>query len=550
MNARRLLVWVLIVGGILLAAVVGSRRADQGLPLDPSSPGPNGTKALVETLRVLGAKVSVSSELPSDGGTALLLADDLSEQRRARLLDWVRQGGTLVVADPSSRVTRVEPIGDTRIGLLDAELEPTCAVPAMRDVRRVSAPGGIVFRVPAGAQGCFPRGHGAWLVVQPAGSGTVVRLGGASALVNQRINRTDNAVLIVGLLSPAPGPEVVVLRPPPPGGGSKGLSDLIAPRVKLTLVQLVVAFLLLALWRSRRLGRPVTEPTAVRIPGSELVVAVGNLPRRPADGGAARPPGDRQGGRRSGRGGLRPGGRPAGAWSRPARGRAGCREDAAGQDAGSHPRLELQAGPVHSRPDALRHPRPDDLPAARRLLPVPGGTGVHQPAAGRRDQPNTTQDPGRAPGGHGGAAGDGRGAGHRAARPLPGRRHPEPDRVRGHLPAARGPTRPLPVQAGAPLSDRRAGAVGAGSPRGGHGPARPRDARRQRGRRQGRPGQRPQGGRRRPGGTARAGLHRVDRPRDQGIPVARAGGVAPRRRHAAPCRQGVGLAGGQAVRHP
>src|SRR6266508_417556 len=139
MNARRLLVWVLIVGGILLAAVVGSRRADQGLPLDPSSPGPNGTKALVETLRVLGAKVSVSSELPSDGGTALLLADDLSEQRRARLLDWVRQGGTLVVADPSSRVTRVEPIGDTRIGLLDAELEPTCAVPAMRDVRRAAS---------------------------------------------------------------------------------------------------------------------------------------------------------------------------------------------------------------------------------------------------------------------------------------------------------------------------------------------------------------------------------------------------------------------------
>src|SRR6266542_2469147 len=275
MNACRLLVWVLIVGGILLAAVVGSRRADQGLPLDPSSPGPNGTKALVETLRVLGAKVSVSSELPSDGGTALLLADDLSEQRRTRLLDWVRQGGTLVVADPSSRVTRVEPSGDTRIGLLDAELEPTCAVPAMRDVRRVSAPGGIVFRVPVGAQGCFPRGHGAWLVVQPTGSGTVVRLGGASALVNQRINRTDNAVLIVGLL------------PPPPGGGSKGLSDLIAPRVKLTLVQLVVAFLLLALWRSRRLGRPVTEPTAVRIPGSELVVAVGNLLRRARHRGQA-----------------------------------------------------------------------------------------------------------------------------------------------------------------------------------------------------------------------------------------------------------------------
>jgi len=192
-----------------------------------------------------------------------------------------------VVADPTSPVTRVEPIGDTRIGLLNADLEPRCALPAMRDVRRVSAPGGIVFRVPRGAQGCFPRDRGSWLVAQPTGDGTVVRLGGASALVNQQINRGDNAVLIVDLLSPTSGPEVVVLRPPAPGGGSKGLGELIAPRVRLALVQLAVAFLLLAVWRSRRLGRPVTEATAVRIPGSELVVAVGNLLRRARHRGQA-----------------------------------------------------------------------------------------------------------------------------------------------------------------------------------------------------------------------------------------------------------------------
>ena len=34
-----------------------------------------------------------------------------------------------------------------------------------------------------------------------------------------------------------------------------------------------------------------------------------------------------------------------------------------------------------------------------------------------------------------------------AARPVHRRRHPEPDRVRGHLPAARGAARPLPAQA-------------------------------------------------------------------------------------------------------
>lgn len=287
MRGKRPLVWGLIVAGILLAALIGSRRADQGLPLDPDSPGPQGTKALVETLRELGNRVTVSSDVPSGSGTALLLADDLDQQRRAAVLDWVRQGGTLMVADPSSRLTRVTTIGNTRIGPLDAELEPRCGLAAIRGVRRVSAPGGLVFEVPAGAQGCFPRDRGSWLLAQPLGAGTVVRLGGASALVNQEIGTADNAVLIADLLSPDASTPVTVLRPPPPGGGSRTLGQLIAPRVKLALLQLLVAFLVLALWRSRRLGRPVTEPTAVRIPGSELVVAVGNLLRRARHRGQA-----------------------------------------------------------------------------------------------------------------------------------------------------------------------------------------------------------------------------------------------------------------------
>ena len=53
-----------------------------------------------------------------------------------------------------------------------------------------------------------------------------------------------------------------------------------SPRVKLALVQLAVAFVLVALWRARRLGQPVLEPVPVEIPGSELVVAVGRLLQR------------------------------------------------------------------------------------------------------------------------------------------------------------------------------------------------------------------------------------------------------------------------------
>jgi hypothetical protein len=242
----------------------------------------------------VGGRVAVSADPPVAGtDTALLLSDNLTLDRREALLGWVRRGGTLVVADPDSAVTAVEQVGTTQIGVLDAQIERRCAVAALGDAGRVSAPGGRVFEVPAargegsGARACFPRNDGAWLLVQPLGAGNVVRLGGASVLVNQELGEADNAVLLASLLAPTAGTAVQVLRPPLPGEGAAGLGDLVSPRVRLALWQLAVAFGLLALWRARRLGRPVAEPQPVQIPGAELVVAVGNLLQRARSRGQA-----------------------------------------------------------------------------------------------------------------------------------------------------------------------------------------------------------------------------------------------------------------------
>jgi len=284
---RQALPWVLVLAGLLAAALIGGRRPDEGVPLDPASPGPLGTKALVDVLRELGAKVTVGDQPPDGGGTALLLSDNLDPAARNGLLGWVHGGGTLVVADPGSPVSDLEVAGRTTVGLVEAQLQRRCEEPALQGAGRVSAPGGVLFKVPPGSRGCFRRGDGAWLVVQPSGSGTLVRLGGSSALVNRELGRADNAVVAASLLAPTAGTPVVVLRPPPPGGGSRSLTDLIAPRVKLFGWQLVVAFALLALWRGRRLGRPVREPQPVQLEGSELVVAVGHLLQRARGRGQA-----------------------------------------------------------------------------------------------------------------------------------------------------------------------------------------------------------------------------------------------------------------------
>ena len=51
-------------------------------------------------------------------------------------------------------------------------------------------------------------------------------------------------------------------------------------RVVQAFIQLGIAFLLYALWRARRLGRPVVERQPVAVAGSQLVHAVGALEQR------------------------------------------------------------------------------------------------------------------------------------------------------------------------------------------------------------------------------------------------------------------------------
>jgi hypothetical protein len=253
-----------------------------GNPLDPGSTGSDGTKALDLLVGRLGGRVDTSGRLPGAGhGVAVVLADHLSASSRRGVDAWVRSGGTLVIADPSSDLAGVAPAegsspnaGVSVMGPLTAD----CSAPWVAGVDQISAGSVALLAAPPGATAtCFDGGGGFFAVERTVGNGTVVSLAGPGLWTNAQLGTDDNSVLAADLLVPRPGDEVAWLTGPAVGGGHQSLIQLLPARVDEMLIGVALAIVVVGAWRSRRLGRPVDEEVPVVIPGSELVGAVSRL---------------------------------------------------------------------------------------------------------------------------------------------------------------------------------------------------------------------------------------------------------------------------------
>lgn len=278
---RRALPFVLLALGVVLLGLA-QRGRTEGEPLDPRSTDPLGARGLVLLLERFGADVRIEGGAPPAGAVAVVLQDRLNEPETEALEAWVEEGGTLVVADPlSSLAPAIASGGEGLFGVEeegDDVIEPSCPLRALSGVGAIDVSGGAPYRVPGDGIGCFPIEGGAYLVARRVGDGAVVALGGAGPFVNAQLDEADNAVLAVALMAPrGDGGTVVFVEPSDPGSGERSLRELVSRRVKDGLWQLLIALAVFALWRARRLGRPIVESQPVHIAGSELVLAVGNL---------------------------------------------------------------------------------------------------------------------------------------------------------------------------------------------------------------------------------------------------------------------------------
>jgi hypothetical protein len=272
--------WLLVLGGLVVVAIlVGAPNQSDGEPFDPSSTTSNGTKALVELVESFGATVDVTSFVPSDrADVAVLFADALDDDDRARVDRWVRGGGTLVVTDPFSDFAPSVAGATGAFGVtptLDADV---CDIGELADLT-VLDPGDAARYDASGSDAtCFGDGNEAFVALDDLGEGRVVSVGGGDLFTNGRLGEADNAPLASRLLVPSGATDVAILQPgEEEGSGDRSLADVMALGTRLALVQLLAAFGVYAWFRARRLGAPVPEPQPVDIAGSELVLAVGQL---------------------------------------------------------------------------------------------------------------------------------------------------------------------------------------------------------------------------------------------------------------------------------
>jgi hypothetical protein len=285
------------IGGLLaLVAVLGVLAIGRGgggeQALSPRSHGRLGTSALVALARDLGADVAVRDSLPRLAGAGapdvlLVFADRFTTGQHQTVDGWVRAGGVLVVTDPVSGFSpQVGGLGFDDVDELGPTVPGDCGIAPLSnlDLARVDPDGGgLLYALPAEGEGCLDDTRGdAYIVATPRGEGTVVAIGGSGMAVNEALAHGQNAPVMAALVAPREGTGLVVLEPGAVSGGAasvgeRTLRDLVSPGVKRGLAQLAVAFVVYALWRARRLGRPVREPQPVAVAASELVAAVGSL---------------------------------------------------------------------------------------------------------------------------------------------------------------------------------------------------------------------------------------------------------------------------------
>ncbi|MGO8960834.1 MAG: DUF4350 domain-containing protein [Streptosporangiaceae bacterium] len=256
--------------------------------LDPASTGPAGTHALADILAERGQlvvrEVAPAAAVQAARGGAALVVTSPQFLTGAQLAAMAQLTGNIVIIEPDpAALSMLAPSATISGSTAVAVTAPSCLLPAAR-LAGSAILGGIGLRLrhpsPA-AQLCYPFGQQSSLLQYTAGRKVITVLGSGQFLTNQRLGRYGDAALALNLLSSSRRVvwlvPAVALEPGPGATGSRSLTSLLPLGARLVALQLVIALLLTALWRARRLGPIVAEQLPVVVRAAETVEGHGRL---------------------------------------------------------------------------------------------------------------------------------------------------------------------------------------------------------------------------------------------------------------------------------
>ncbi len=270
---------------VVLAMVVIVGRANRQQADDPRSTTSSGAGALGVLLAAEGVTITPTAQVDdavaasgADRALVIANADRLSEAEAQRLLT-AGYGRVILLRPSSAALVRFGVRAEGRPAS-DQVLQPSCPVVAADQAGSIvldDARAGYVATGPA-EFACYPlgdRSH-AYLRVATAAGTTVELVGGG--ISNNDLDQPGNAAFGMNVFGAQAALTWLMAR----SGSTAGPTtpSLLPPWWPIAVAQAAVAFLVVAVWRGRRLGPIMTEPLPVTVRATETVEGHGRLYHR------------------------------------------------------------------------------------------------------------------------------------------------------------------------------------------------------------------------------------------------------------------------------
>lgn len=305
------LVAIGLVSLVVLVAVLLRPTSASYPAFDPNATDPLGYAGLREMLGRY-ADVSVSSTLPRDNADPsvsayLVGAAGVTSTQQRRLRQLADAGATVVYSDALLYPPDDSSVAEVESGAFSdsVSLVNTCgeSMPSIAHVKNIRAGNArllLVDQDESPRQGCIQPTQGqaaqpdqdsatkyAFVVARESRRGSIVTLGDGTVWSNGLLGEEDNAALAIALLAPRSGAQVQFVMPDPSTTvdddqqvyGLGPMLELAPTWTKAVALNLLLAFVVFALARSRRVGRPIEEPFIADVDASEQTQAIANVLR-------------------------------------------------------------------------------------------------------------------------------------------------------------------------------------------------------------------------------------------------------------------------------